>query len=62
MHFFNCFASVLCWVLALGLGALAGAFLLGFASTLFSPLFDAGFNLGERIASKLREPDAEARA
>ena len=43
----------------LGLGALAGAFLLGFASTLFSPLFDAGFNLGERVAAALREPDAE---
>lgn len=59
MHFFNCFVSVLCWVFALGLGALVGAFLLGFASTLFSPLFDAGFNLGERVAAALREPDAE---
>lgn len=46
----------------LGLGALAGAFLLGFASTLFSPLFDAGFSLGERVASNPSEPDAEARA
>jgi hypothetical protein len=61
MHFFSCFASVLCWVFALGLGLLAGTFLLGFASPLFSLLFDAGFNLGERVASALREPDAGAR-